>query len=494
MEPKTNGINDFPAHWQTTLLGEAFWKDAENWNKHTNDRIEAGKFPFNIGPEQTPRAPSITTTAADEDEIVEVELSEKRSRHFSMSDALGLNSLTGRTNINLFPPTRAFYLGRHSRSHSRSKNRGRSSSATPENRRSNSLIRSTFSMMSGRKKMMEEEDEELKSKPEPAVTILNFTTDQATPANPLMEFRGGSFWAALPRDRRTLGLDVFHPIQVKDTNDKENTPIQNKNKTKSANEIENAGDLTIFPIGEMAPLCMFRNLHVLKLTGMMQSYQMYIFQAAWLNTNLEELEIGMSLPPRLRRGYKWPFIKGGWQLNKATYDEPVYYGTGEGSLLRQVGCAEYLDKMCLEKAKIRAMAMGNTRNRLSIRTLVLTGVVIDADPFLHWFDPKRLKCIHFKDDCVDAGFYLSHCMRKVSLLFPHEIHQPVIFGQNVNPLKELKVIELNGGNKVGEISFRGPQSLKEDIPRNPHAEASNYFLPLSLPHLGDVSIKINKPT
>jgi hypothetical protein len=46
MEPKTNGIDDFPEHWKATLLGEVFWKDAEDWNKDTNAKIEAGKYSF----------------------------------------------------------------------------------------------------------------------------------------------------------------------------------------------------------------------------------------------------------------------------------------------------------------------------------------------------------------------------------------------------------------------------------------------------------------
>ncbi|KAL2864322.1 uncharacterized protein BJX67DRAFT_383796 [Aspergillus lucknowensis] len=459
MKPKTNAIDDFPAHWKATLLGEEFWKDAEDWNKDTNAKIEAEhdqslhtRFPFNIGPEQTPRAPAIIVTSPDSDAVVEeaeIATLEKRSRRFSMSDAFALNSFTGLSNSSLF---------HHSRSRSRSNNRGRSSSAKPEARRSNSLIRSTFNRMSGIRKELDEDEEEVELKLEEPL-IPTFTPDQATPANPLMEFRGGALWAALPKDRRTLGLDVFWPVP------QDEDKVGKGDVQKHAEE-EEEKQPTIFPIEEMAPLCMFRNLRILKITGMMQSYQMYIFQAAWLNTNLEELEIGMALSPRLRRGYKWPYIKGGWKLNKTTMEEPVYYGTGEGSLLYKVGVGEYLDKMCLEKAKIRAMAMGSTRNRLSIRTLVLTGVVVDADPFLHWFDPKRLKCIHFKDNCVDAGFYLSHCMKKVSILFPRQIEQPVVRGRSVNPLSELKVIQLKGGKKVGEIPYRGPQSLKENIPMN----------------------------
>ncbi|KAL2835395.1 hypothetical protein BJY01DRAFT_238860 [Aspergillus pseudoustus] len=452
MEPKTNEIEDFPEHWKATLLGEGFWKDAEDWNKDTNAKIEAGnlhtKFPFNIGAEQAPRAPSIVTTTADSDSVVEEVTAEKRNRRFSMNDALGLN----------------LFANSHPRSRSRSNNRGRSSSVTPDVRRSNSLIRITFNRMSLRlreKGEEEEEEEEDQLQPEkPIIAIPTFSPDQATPANPLMEFCGGTLWTALPKDRRTLGIDVFWPIpKDEDKGEKENVKQNEDDKEEEEKP-------TIFPIDEMAPVCMFRNLRVLKITGMMQSYQMYIFQAAWLNTNLDELEIGMALSPRLRRGYKWPYIKGGWQLNKTNMEEPVYYGDCEGSLIHKVGIGEYLDKICLEKAKIRAMAMGSTRNRLSIRTLVLTGVVVDADPFLHWFDPKRLKCINFKDNCVDAGFYLSHCMKKVSILFPHRVEEPILRGRRVNPLSELKVIELKGGKKIGEIPYRGPQSLKENIPRN----------------------------
>ncbi|RDW87144.1 uncharacterized protein DSM5745_03786 [Aspergillus mulundensis] len=500
MDSKTNGIDDFPDHWKVTLLGEEFWKDAENWNKDTNDRIEAGKspsiimthdqslhtrFPFNIGPEQsqTPRVPCIITTIADLDEVLEDSVPLKRSRRFSMSDALGVtvNLSSENSGSTLQPPSRVLGLDlrRRSRSRSRSRynNRVRSSSVTADIRRSSSMIRSTFNRLSGRRKLKDEEEEaveeietelnelELETQEELSTPIPEFTPDQATPANPLMEFRGGALWAALPKDRRTLGLDVFWPNPADQLTD--NHTIEHKTKTKTATEDEEEEEEpTILPIDEMSPLCTFRNLRVLKITGMMQSYQMHIFQAAWLNTDLEELEIGMALSPRLRRGYKWPYIKGGWRLNKATYGEPVYHGTGEGTLLPSVGVAEYLDKMCLEKAKIRAMAIGSTRNRLSIRTLILTGVVVDADPFLHWFDPKRLKCINFKDNCVDAGFYLSHCMEKVSVLFPRQIKEPVIAARRVDLGRELKVIRIEGGKKVGEIPYRGLESLKQEIPRN----------------------------
>ncbi|KAL4907662.1 hypothetical protein BDW74DRAFT_175444 [Aspergillus multicolor] len=466
---------------QPSLLGGAppfMFIESHDQSLHT-------RFPFNIGPEQsqTPRVPCIIATDTDLDEVLEDPAPLKRSRRFSMNDALGVtvNTSSKSSSSTLQPPSRVLGLdlGRRSRSRSRSRsdNRVRSSSVTADIRRSSSMIRSTFNRLSGRRRMREKEEEdveeieaeidelELETLQEPSPPIPEFTPDQATPANPLMEFRGGALWAALPKDRRTLGLDVFWPIPADHLTDI-NT-IEHKTKKKAATEDEEEEEEpTILPIDEMWPLCTFRNLRVLKITGMMQSYQMYIFQAAWLNTDLEELEIGMALPPRLRRGYKWPYIKGGWRLNKATYGEPVYHGTGEGTLLHNVGVAEYLDKMCLEKAKIRAMAIGSTRNRLSIRTLILTGVAVDADPFLHWFDPKRLKCINFKDNCVDAGFYLSHCMKKVSVLFPRQIKGPVIAARRVDLGRELKVIRIEGGKKVGEVPYRGLESLKQEIPKN----------------------------
>ncbi|KAL4805301.1 hypothetical protein BDV18DRAFT_160962 [Aspergillus unguis] len=520
MEPDANDILDYPGHWKATLLGEDFWKDAEVWNKNTNDEIEADhdqslhtRFPFNIGPDEGPtqiqRVPSITITAADPDDEEVVSAppaleTGKRSRRFSMNDAFSLNSLAGRSNTSLFSGSRVLELGRHSRSRSRPNNSVRSSSITADFRRSNSMIRSTFNRFV-KKKVVDEVDEEVEKGGEeqddgaaietedPIPVLPMYGPDQATPMNPLIEFRGGVLWTALPKDRQTLGLDVFWPIpvdkshannngdkeyklQYRVTGEKQSQPPSEENGNEE-NELseDDEEQPPIFHIDNMAPLCMFRNLRVLKITGMMQSYQMYIFQAAWLNPHLEELEIGMALPPRLSRRYKWPYIKGGWRLNKATYGEPVYHGTGDGSLLRTVGVAEYLDKVCLEKAKIRAMAMGATRNRLSIRTLILTSVVVDADPFLHWFDPKRLKCINFKDNCVDAGFYLTHCMRKVSVLFPRQLREPVntVEIRKVDPRRELKIIEIKGGRKIGEIPYRGKESLEEEIPRNAGPKASS---------------------
>lgn len=390
-EPDTNGIKDYATHWKATLLGEDFWKDAEDWNKDTNDEIDTGKsinsttrcpsstsspnllirkfrtdhdqalhtrFPFNIGPEQaqtpaqTPQAtPSIVTTSADADDGEEVEVAPpgpgKRSRRFSMNDAFGVsvNTLTRRGSPSLLSGSRVLELSRNSRSQSRSNNLLRSSSVAADVRRSNSMIRSTLNRLSRKKKKVDEDNDEEQEQEVEVETedespaLPNYPDDQATPANPLMEFRGGILWAALPKDRRALGIDVFWPIPVESsrdkkgkekklkyrtTGDKQESPPNEAKENGKEKEVEQEEDDSIFHIDNMAPLCMFRNLRVLKITGMMQSYQMYIFQAAWLNPHLGDLEIGMALPPRLNRHYKWPYIKGGWRLDKRTYAEPTY--------------------------------------------------------------------------------------------------------------------------------------------------------------------------
>lgn len=128
---------------------------------------------------------------------------------------------------------------------------------------------------------------------------------------------------------------------------------------------------------------------------------------------------------------------------------------GTGNLHRTIGIGEYLDKTSIEKAKVRAMATGRTLNRISIKTLTLNGFVVDADPILLWFDPKMLRCINFRDNCVDAGFYLCRPMRKVEVKFPTEIEEKAVTVRKVDVRKELKIVELRGGKKVSEVPYSG---------------------------------------
>ena len=137
---------------------------------------------------------------------------------------------------------------------------------------------------------------------------------------------------------------------------------------------------------------------------------------------------------------------------------------GTGNLDRKIGLGAYLDKTSIEKAKVRAMATGRTLNRLSIKSLTLTGFVVDADPILLWFDPKRLRSIHFQDNCVDAGFYLCLPMRRrVIVRFPTEVKERVVSVRRVDLRAELRVVEIRGGKEVGEgVYSEDRTSLRED--------------------------------
>lgn len=128
---------------------------------------------------------------------------------------------------------------------------------------------------------------------------------------------------------------------------------------------------------------------------------------------------------------------------------------GDGALHPDIGYGEYLDKHSIEKAKILAMAMGRTSKRLSIRHLTLSGFVVDADPFLNWFDAEKLESIKFKGQCIDAGLWLPQSMENVTVRFPRKIElEPVAVGMvPVDVQKELKVVNMQDGLDVSESAF-----------------------------------------
>jgi hypothetical protein len=77
----------------------------------------------------------------------------------------------------------------------------------------------------------------------------------------------------------------------------------------------------------MKPLCQFRGLRSLKLVGMTQSYQTYIWQAAWLNLELDELELGMVLKPEIASSThagQWKPIQEGWTMDDEQTSDPSY--------------------------------------------------------------------------------------------------------------------------------------------------------------------------
>ncbi|RAK77067.1 uncharacterized protein BO72DRAFT_110213 [Aspergillus fijiensis CBS 313.89] len=510
-----------------------------------HDQTLHTRFPFNLVSEENSRARSLTAGAgagsagdrAPSPDVVDSnntssDSSDKprRRRRYSMSDVFTRSTAFNTPELTLtMAGSRKAERAKRSRSESRTRSQEQQtpqqqqqppqpfsrSSSTASNRNNQStasLLRSALQRLS--RKRMGSGEEQMptpvnsetaaagevghRSHPQPqqqaqqvqqaqaqaqSLPIVFFTAEQATPTNPLLEFRGGATWARFPRNRRSLGIDVYLPIDKSQsataTTAAADSTAQTEKQTNGEEEEEEEDEdeeeveerVEVLPVEQLFPLIHFRHLRSLKITGMVQSYQRYIWQAAWLNTGLEELELSMVCPPRLRQSFagNWPYIKGGWTMNPTHYSAPVYYGTGAGALPRTIGEGEYLDKIALEKAKICAMVQGPTRNRLSIRTLTLTGFVVDADPFLLWFDATRLKCLHFKDYCVDAGFYLCEAMHRVSVLYPQlllvdEEGREAVVARRVNLRKELKVVQLRGGRKVGEMASTGPGCLDRKIP------------------------------
>ena len=79
---------------------------------------------------------------------------------------------------------------------------------------------------------------------------------------------------------------------------------------------------------------------------------------------------------------------------------------GHGQLHHEIGYGELLDSLAIGLAQKRAKRHGSVNDKFSIATLNLTSFVVDADPFIKWFDSRKLKDVNFDGFCVDAGFAL----------------------------------------------------------------------------------------
>ncbi|OQE35116.1 hypothetical protein PENCOP_c014G04895 [Penicillium coprophilum] len=181
--------------------------------------------------------------------------------------------------------------------------------------------------------------------------------------------------------------------------------------------------ITILSLEQVRPLGEFRNLRVLKLTGMMKSYQPIIWQTVWVNPQLTTLELEMAVGLEINKPLgpsEWETIEKGWVMSIKSCATPVYYGyTGNGEIWHRIGYGEYLDKFCIERAKVVALSSGfSVPSYLPVKYLTLTGFAVDGDPFGMWF--RNLEEIHFKKDCVDCGFWLSRAQRNVRVRHSNE--------------------------------------------------------------------------
>ena len=141
-----------------------------------------------------------------------------------------------------------------------------------------------------------------------------------------------------------------------------------------------ASEPTMFPLQDLSPLCLYRELRALKITGMMQTYQSMLWAVVWLNTQLTDLSLEMA------------------------------------------GEAEPLDVEAIAKAReyakhrptMREAVQGKTTTevpeKFNIVNLSLTNFVVEDAPF-QWFSDTTLQKVELHR-CKDAGFEIPSMMER----------------------------------------------------------------------------------
>ena len=141
-----------------------------------------------------------------------------------------------------------------------------------------------------------------------------------------------------------------------------------------------ASEPTVFPLQDLSPLCLYRELRTLKITGMMQNYQSMLWPVVWLNPQLTDLS------------------------------------------LETVGEAESLDVEAIVKAQeyakhkptMREVVQGKTTTevlkKFQIVNLSLTNFVVEDKAF-RWFSDTTLQKVELHR-CKDAGFEMPSVMER----------------------------------------------------------------------------------
>lgn len=136
----------------------------------------------------------------------------------------------------------------------------------------------------------------------------------------------------------------------------------------------------VFPPQDLSPLCLYRELRSLKITGMMQSYQSYIWLVVWLNPQLIDLTLEMA---------------------------------GEAGPLDKKAIAE-AQKYAQCKPTMREVAQGKTEtevlNEFHIVNLSLTNFVLHGESF-EWFSDQYLQNVQLHR-CKDTDFELPSLMQR----------------------------------------------------------------------------------
>ena len=330
-------MNDFTSYWDDTLMGLIFWEEQTLRDIEAHDRIKQAYYDvftegeLNVLPCEykqisynaylTLLFPDLDTRTLHDKSPFALNLerslnesfpdSNTDERDFNMKDIPYELSISNSSSSS--SNTSSLLQGRHPRSSPGSQPLMR--------RRSKSFLCTRFSISNKKRQQSIGVD---------PMHIPSLQLQEGligTSSAPLLHFRGGLSWKYLNTDTGNLGLDLFWPCKVDDLFPPDNYGEIKGNENEGSGEGGTVNEDGVLDINELRPLCTFRNLRVLKITGMMRSYQKYIWQTAWLNLHLEELELEMILEPCIRKKNtvgNWPFIRGGWQPSTVHLKEPVY--------------------------------------------------------------------------------------------------------------------------------------------------------------------------
>ncbi|KAF2654123.1 hypothetical protein K491DRAFT_717410 [Lophiostoma macrostomum CBS 122681] len=195
---------------------------------------------------------------------------------------------------------------------------------------------------------------------------------------PFME----SIWSALPTTVTKLVLDVGYPIRL-DADDS-NRPIYLNQES-------------------MRPLINYTKLTELRIFGMRDTYQSTIWETVYRNEvengNMRVLELQMAAPPLVRHE-GWNKAKDVQGLRVDLEESRPYRGNvGKGTLHHELGFGEYLDDLCMRKARLAA-GLDETKP-LPLWCLKLDGFVVDNLPFE--LELSYIVLLVCGDMCIDAG-------------------------------------------------------------------------------------------
>ena len=120
---------------------------------------------------------------------------------------------------------------------------------------------------------------------------------------------------------------------------------------------------SVYPVHDLAPLCQYRHLRSLTITGMMQSYQSRIWEVVWLNLYLTDLTLEMEMD-------------GEERLDNEAIRKGRRYALWKPTL------GDY----------VRGHTTTAIPEKLLVVNLSLTGFVMDRGS-LDWFDAQRLRYV-----------------------------------------------------------------------------------------------------